>query len=154
MLAIVRLVGTVGVTKKVADTMKMLRVNAANECSLAEDNASVKGMLQMCKDYCTWGEVDSATLAEMMRKRMRVKNSGENRVDEKNLKQFTDYSSFDALAKDVAEGKIKLRDYENVQQTFRLSPPSGGFGQMRDAFPRGESGNRGKEINTLLKRMM
>jgi len=51
-------------------------------------------------------------------------------------------------------GKIKLKDLEKIEPVFRLTPPSKGFKSIKEHYPKGDLGYRGKEINELLKRMI
>jgi hypothetical protein len=77
---------------------------------------------------------------------------GNKRVDEKTLKEMK-IDSIEKFAKNLLEGKTKMKDY-NFQQNFRLTPPSKGFKSVKLTFPKGDLGYRGKEINKLLERMM
>ena len=44
---------------------------------------------------------------------------------------------------------------EEIKPVFRLTPPSKGFKEsVKQHYPEGELGYRGKEINELLKRMI
>ena len=149
MFAIIRIRGNAGMRKEVLATLKMLRLDAPNNCSVVPETESCKGMLQAAKDACAWGEVDEKTFVELLKKRLRMK--GNKRVDEKILKEMK-IESFEKLAKNILEGK-KLEGY-NFQPNFRLTPPSKGFKSVKLTFPKGDLGYRGKEINKLLWRMM
>ncbi len=151
MHAVVRIRGTVGITREVRDTLEMLRLKNANSCALVQENPTSKGMLNLVKDWITYGEIDKNTLVEMLKKRMRLK--GNKRVDENALKEIG-IDSFDALADGLMNGKIKFKDIKNVQPFFRLTPPSKGFKSTRENYPQGDLGHRGKEINALLVRMI
>ncbi len=153
MFAVVRLRGVNNVDRRVGDTLKMMRLKAANNCVLLPETPDVKGMLQKVKDQVTWGEVSKESLVKMLEKRLRAKG-GEKRVDAKLLKQFTSFDSFEAFADAIIEGKAKLHKQENLQATFRLTPPSKGLKSISDHYPRGDLGYRGKEINELIQRMI
>lgn len=152
MFAIVRIRGTIGITSGVRDTLKMLRIDAVNYSVVVPDNPNYKGMLNAAKDWITYGDVDKDTLVAMLKKRLRLK--GNKRVDEKNIKEVTGFDSFDAFADAIIAGKSKLRDFENLQPFFRLTPPSKGFKAIREHYPKGDLGYRAKEINELLMRMI
>jgi len=79
---------------------------------------------------------------------------GNKRVDEKVLKEVTGFNSFEEFAENLIEGKVKLRDYEEIVPVFRLTPPSKGFKSIKEHWPKGDLGYRGKEINELIKRMI
>ncbi|MEM5801961.1 MAG: 50S ribosomal protein L30 [Candidatus Aenigmatarchaeota archaeon] len=152
MLAVIRIRGGVGIKKEVNDTLKMLRLNSANHCSLWENSPSIKGMIEKVKDYVTWGEIDKETLVKLLKKRLRLKNG--SRVDEKILKEVTDFDKFENFAEEILAGRIKLKDFEELQPFFRLTPPSKGFKSIKEYYPKGDLGYRGKEINELIERMM
>lgn len=152
MFAIIRLRGRVNRSKKVEDTFKMLHLNAPNNCVLIPETSSFKGMLNVIKDFCTWGEIERDVLIELLKRRLRKK--GRKRVDEKTLKEITNFSSFEEFADALLEGKVKIKDFKELNPTFRLSPPSKGFKSIKIHYPKGDLGYRGKKINELLKRMI
>jgi len=150
MFAVIRIRGNVGKRVDLKSTLKMLRLDAPNNCAVVPETESYKGMLQAAKDACTWGEIDEKTFVELLKKRLRLK--GNKRVDEKVMKEMK-IDSFEKFAKNILEGKIKMQEYD-FQQNFRLTPPSKGFKSVKLPFPKGDLGYRAKEINKLLERMM
>ena len=152
MYAVVRIRGRVGVRKEVEDTLRMLRLKRVNNCVLVPENPSFKGMLEKAKDYITWGEINKETLVALLRKRLRLR--GDKRVDEKILKEVTDFNSFEEFADALLEGKIRLKDFERLNPVFRLTPPSKGFKSVKQHWPKGDLGYRGEAINELLERMI
>lgn len=152
MYAVIMIRSPIGVRRGVSDTLKMLRLNAINNCVLVLEKPEAKGMIEKIKDVITYGEVEESVLVEILKKRLRLKNG--KRVDEKNLKEVTDFDKFENLAKEILEGRVKLKDFENANPVFRLTPPSKGFNSVKEPYPRGDLGYRGKEINELLRRMI
>jgi len=152
MYAVIRIRGRIGVRKEIEDTLKMLRLKKVNNCVLIPETESYKGMLQKAKDYITWGEIEKETLAEMLRKRLRL--LGDKRVDEKVLKETTGFNSLEDFASALIEGKVRLKDFKKLKPVFRLTPPSKGFKSIKQHWPKGDLGYRGKEINELIKRMI
>lgn len=153
MFAVIRIRGTNSMDGRVQDTMRMMRVKAANQCTLLPETGEVKGMLQKTKDFVTWGEISKETLAKLLEKRLRARGT-EKKIDAEVLKEIAKFDSFDAMADALIEGKAKINKIEGVQPTFRLTPPSGGFRSINQGYPRGDIGYRGKEINALLERMI
>lgn len=153
MFAVIRLRGTIGIEKSVADTLQMMRLKSANNCALLPETPDVKGMLQKSKDYITWGEVSKETLTKMLQKRLHTRDTGK-KINENILKEVSGFDSFDALAQEILDGKIKLQKHEKLESVFRLTPPSSGFKSINNHYPRGDLGYRGKEINKLLERMI
>jgi len=151
MYAVIRIRGTVNTTRGIKDTLEMLRLDKANACSLVLENSTYKGMLSVVKDWVTWGEVDKNNLVETLKKRLRL--NGNKRVDETILKQIG-IDSYEALADGLMTGKTRLKDFNQLQPFFRLTPPSKGFKSVKEGFPKGDLGYRGKEINELLMRMI
>jgi len=141
MYAVIRLRGLVKVRKDIKDTLKMLRLNRNMHCVLLKEDDVVKGMLQKVKDRITWGEVDDDILKILVEKR------GRKPGDER-------------LTKEEAEDIFnKIKENQKIPNTikpvFRLTPPSKGFkNSIKQHYPKGELGYRGKEINKLLKRMI
>lgn len=152
MFAVIRIRSSIGLRKDVEDTLKMLRLNAVNNCVLVPATADYKGMLEKCKDACTWGEISKETLATMLKKRLRLQ--GNRRVDEKVLKEITKSDSFEKFADVLMEGKAKLKDFEKIKPVLRLTPPSKGFKSTKEHYPAGDLGYRGKEINELIEKMI
>ncbi|MDI9618733.1 50S ribosomal protein L30 [Methanothermobacter sp.] len=152
MLAVVRVRGSAGVRRDIADTMEMLRLNRINHAVLVEDTPSYLGMLQKAKDYITWGEIDQETLTAMIAKRARI--IGGERLTDEYIKEKTEYDSVEEFAGAVFRGEVKLED-AGIKPVFRLHPPRKGYEAIKKSFNEGGSlGYRGEKINDLLKRMI
>jgi large subunit ribosomal protein L30 len=151
MFAVIRLRGTPGLSKKVRDTLEMLRLKAVNNCVLVPETPDYKGMLEVVKHTVTWGEIEKETLVELLKKRLR--SEGDKRVDENTLKQITGYG-FEELAEALLAGEVKMKSFPKLKPVFRLTPPSKGLKNVKEFYPKGDLGYRGKEINELLKRMI
>ncbi len=87
----------------------------------------------------------------MLKKRLRLK--GNKRIDGKYLKSIG-FDSFEALADDLISNKVKLKDFPQLQPVFKLTPPSQGLKSIKVHYPKGDLGNRKKEINELIMRMI
>ncbi|GIU69286.1 MAG: 50S ribosomal protein L30 [Candidatus Woesearchaeota archaeon] len=68
-LAIIRLRGTDDVNYKVESTMRMLKLHKKHTCSVYDDKPEIRGMLEKCKDYVTYGELDDDTYKLLVEKR-------------------------------------------------------------------------------------
>ena len=134
MYVVIRVRGTTGVIRKIADNLDMLRLNRINHAVLVEETPSYKGMLQKGKDYITWGEVDAETVAEMIAKRGRI--VGGEKVTDEYLKENTDYDSIEALAEALINSEVKLADL-NIKPVFRLHPPRKGYEGIRFSYKEG-----------------
>jgi len=151
MFFVIRVRGTTGVNKDIADTLKMLRLHRINHGILVEQNPSFEGMLQKAKDYITWGEIDSDNLANIISKRGEF--VGGKRITDESLTENTDYSSVDDLANALINGEIKATDID-MKPVFRLHPPRKGYEGIRHSIREGGSlGYRGESIKELTQRM-
>ncbi|MCL2114904.1 MAG: 50S ribosomal protein L30 [Methanobrevibacter sp.] len=154
MFLVIRVRGTTGVNRDIADTLKMLRLHRINHAVLVEDNPNYKGMLQKAKDYITWGEVNNETLSEIISKRGEF--IGGIRVTDEILAELTEnsgYSSVEELANSLINGNVKAIDID-MKPVFRLHPPRKGYEGIRLSINEGGSlGYRGKLINDLASKM-
>ncbi|MEM1682662.1 MAG: 50S ribosomal protein L30 [Ignisphaera sp.] len=154
--AIIRIRGTVGVPYDVEYTLMLLRLVRKYSCVVYPKTPSIEGMLNVVKDWITWGEIDEKTLIELLRKRGRV--VGNKPLTDEYVKQNIGLESIEALAKAIIEGRVLYHRLENkgIKPVFRLHPPKKGFkGSIRKPYKDGgELGYRGREINELLLRMI
>lgn len=127
--------------KDIKDTLAMLRLNRKMHSVLIKENESMKGMLNKVRNWITWGEVDDENLKILINKRGRKQVN--ERLNEKEAEEI-----FNKI-----KGNEKIP--EEIKPVFRLTPPSKGFKKsIKQHYPDGELGYRGKEINELLKRMI
>jgi large subunit ribosomal protein L30 len=151
MFLVIRIRGSVGVNRGIADTLKMLRLHRVNHAVLIEDNPNYKGMLQKAKDYITWGEVDSATLTEIISKRGEI--VGGEKITNDYINDNTDYLSIEELAEAMINSKVKADDID-MKPVFRLHPPRKGYEGIKLSFNEGGSlGYRGELIKDLAVKM-
>jgi len=151
--AAVRVRGTVNVKPDIKRTLKLLHLTRANHCVLLEEKPSFKGMLQVVKDYTTWGEIDKDVLSKLIKTKGRLE--GEEDITEDYVKSSTSYSGVDKLAQAIVDNKFKYKEIPNVKPLFRLNPPKKGYEGIKRSFKNGGAlGYRGKEINKLIKRML
>lgn len=139
MLAAIRIRGSAGVPVKIEKTLDMLRLRRVNHCVIVPKTPDIEGMLRKAGNYITWGEINMETLETLISKRGRLQ--GGKKTDRKEVRPLTNK---------IIEGK---KD-PGIKPVFRLSPPSGGFRSIRRAYPKGDLGYRGENINELLKRMI
>jgi large subunit ribosomal protein L30 len=151
--AVIRVRGQPDVNYNIQHTMGLLGLNKVNHCVVVPENPSTKGMLQVVKDYCTWGEVDEATLAAMLRARGKI--VGDDDLTDDYLKENSEFADIDALAKAIIENDCKLKDVEGVKPVIRLHPPVKGYeGNKRTYKNGGALGYRGAAVNDLINRML
>jgi len=152
-LYIIRLRGTQNLNPKAKDTLHYMRLNRVNHAVVLPQNATTKGMLQVAKDYVTWGEVDAATLAAAIRAHGRIE--GNKPLTDAHLAAVSPYKTIDDLAAAIVAGKVQYKDIPTVKPLFRLHPARKGLeGIKRSVQNGGALGYRGAKINELLSRMM
>jgi large subunit ribosomal protein L30 len=131
--------------------MKLMRLNRVNHCVIVPENETYDGMLKIIKDYVTWGEVDVETTELMLESS--GKTSGNTIFTKKELKDSS-FKTMKALAKNLSEGKVVMRDVPKLKPIFRLHPPRKGYEGIKRSFKEGGAlGYRGEKINKLIRRM-
>ncbi len=151
-ILVIRIRGTINVSRRVEDTLRMLRVDRNNYASIIDDRPDYKGMLQKAKDWITWGEPDVETIKQMLEKRGEV--PGGNRLTEEHVKAWG-YEDMDKLAEAIHKGEAETHKIEGLKPFFRMHPPKKGFKRSvkRPYNNKGELGYRGEAINELARRM-
>ena len=141
-IAIVRVRGIRNLTPKIKKTLELLRLNKPNHCVLVDDSPQNKGMLNVVKDYVTFGPVSEDTVYRLM---LRRGTKGASL-----LRKVAKEADIKKAAGEVFSGK-RVADY--ADPVFRLPPPSKGYRDIRRNYPEGDLGKR-DEMDTLLRRMV
>lgn len=151
--AVVRVRGTVNVNPDTKRTLQLLNLTRANHCVLLEEKPSIKGMLQVAKDYVTWGEIEKDVLSKLISSRGKIE--GDKELTDDYIKSATSYDNVNKLSEAIIDNKFKYKDIPNVKPIFRLNPPKKGYEGIKRSFAnKGTLGYRGKEINKLIARMI
>jgi len=151
--AVVRVRGIVNVKPDIKHTLELLRLNRVNHCILLEENKVYKGMLQIIKDYTTWGKINKETLSNLMNSRGML--VGDKSITAEYINSATSYDNIDKLSQAIVDNKFKYKEIPEVKPLFRLNPPKKGYEGVKRSFKNGGAlGYRGKEINKLIERML
>ncbi|MDG6228629.1 MAG: 50S ribosomal protein L30 [Candidatus Thermoplasmatota archaeon] len=151
--AVIRVRGTVNIKPSIKKTLELLNLTRANHCVLVDENKSAKGMLQIAKDYVTWGEIDLETLSKLLEARGRL--IGDKPLTDVYVQSATSFKTMDAMAKAIIDKKFIYKELPEVKPIFRLNPPVKGFEGIKRSFVnKGALGYRGNEINHILERML
>ena len=151
--AVVRVRGTVNVKPDIKRTLKLLRLSKVNHCALLEENKVFKGMLQIVKDYTTWGEINKEALSKLIKSRGML--IGNKSITEEYLKSATPYDSIEKLSQAIVDNKFKYNEIPEIKPIFRLNPPKKGCEGIKRSFNNGGAlGYRRKEINKLIEKMI
>ena len=111
-------------------------------------------MLNMIKDYVTWGEINPSIMKMLLTERGRL--MGKKRINEVYLKSKLKMG-FDEFIKEFFEFKKELKDIPGLKLFFRLKPPDKGFDREGIKKPYslgGALGYRKDNINDLISRMI
>lgn len=151
--AVVRVRGTVNVNPDIKKTLQLLNLTRANHCVLVDESKTSKGMLQIVKDYVTWGEITDETVSTLIKKRGRL--IGDKEITDDHVKSATSYKTIDELSNALANNEVKVNEIPEMKKVFRLHPPLKGYeGIKRSVVNKGALGYRGKQITDLLEKMM
>jgi large subunit ribosomal protein L30 len=151
--AVIRVKGTVNIKPDIKKTLSLFRLTKANHCVLLDENKITKGMLQVSKDYITWGEVEKDVLLKLIMNKGKLE--GDKELTDDHIKSATSFNSLNNISQAIADDKFKYKDIPNIKPIFRLNPPKKGYGGIKRSFKKGGAlGYRGKEINKLLDRMI
>jgi large subunit ribosomal protein L30 len=143
----------VHVKQDIVDTMELMNLNRANHCAIIKDGPQARGMLNKAKDFVTWGEVDAATLAKVIKTRGQL--TGRRPITDEYVKANSKFKDIAEFAQQVSAGKAKLTDVKDVKPIIRLHPPVKGYEGIKRSYKVGGAlGYRGKDINALLLRML
>ncbi len=143
-LAVVRVRGRRNVNPKIRKTLELLNLKRVNYCTLVRDDSYFRGMLQVVKDYVTFGPIDDDTLRLLVEKRGR---KGRKRL---NLSE----EGLAALIEEIKQyGTCSRKMREKINPVFRLKPPTRGYKDIKKHYPWGALGPR-PEMDSLLRRMI
>ncbi len=128
----VRIKGLVGMDPDVRKTLESLGLERAYTAGLLPDNPSTLGMLKKVSRYLTWGRPSKQTLATFFSK------AGQPADDQ--------------YVEEILRGEKAL----DRTVIIRLHPPKKGFKRsVKRAYRSGgEYGDRGEEINQLVRKML
>jgi large subunit ribosomal protein L30 len=125
-IAVVRIRGIRNMKPRLKRTFELLRLERPNHCVVIESSPQNMGMLNIVKDYVTFGKVSGGTLTSLEAKR------GKKAVPEK------------GSAKPAAEVR---------KPVYRLHPPKGGMKDIKLPWPMGVLGAR-DNMDAFLKKMI
>ena len=152
----VRVRGAIGMRGKILDTLSMLRMNKVNHGVLIWGEKSFIGMLNKCKDYIAYGEIDEKALVRLLRVRGKVE--GQKALTDEHIKNLTEYKDIKEFAKALLDGKIQYREKDifKIKPVFRLHPPRKGHrGTIKKHYGEGGTlGNVGDYINIIIHKML
>ncbi len=152
----VRVRGAPGMNRKIQDTLKMLRMHKVNHGVLIWADKSALGMMNKCKDYIAYGNINEKSLLRLLRVRGKVE--GNKPLTEEHIKNLTKYKSMKEFGQALMQGEIqyKEKDIYKIKPVFRLHPPRKGHrGTIKKHYGEGGIlGHVGIYINEVLHKMI
>src|SRR5437667_12735121 len=101
--AVLRLRGKSDLRRDVKDTLRLLHLTRQNHCAIVPQNATYRGMLQVVKDYVTWGEVDAEVRARLLLKG--GGHVGDRPIEDALVKGHSKYQSTREFSQGPADGE-------------------------------------------------
>ncbi len=141
MIAVIRIKGKIGIKKPINETLDRLKIRKKYACVILTKPSKVElGMLKKVIDFVAYGEIDDATLKELIEKRGKMINKKKK-------------INSDEIIKELKAGK-KFEEV-NLKPFFRLHPPRGGIESKKHfGVGKGVLGNNKNEINELIRKML
>ncbi|MCX8175067.1 MAG: uL30 family ribosomal protein [Candidatus Micrarchaeota archaeon] len=143
LLAAIRMKGRFSLSPSARATLDSLRLRKLYSCTLLSDSDSAKGMLQAAKDAISFGPISREAAVFLLRRRGRT-------LDGRRLSEAKSQEEIEKLADALLAGKSPHE--LGISASFALSPPKGGFGSRKKAFPGGPLG-RNEKIGELIMKM-
>lgn len=151
-LLVVNLRGLVNTRKPVRKALQQLRLLKRFNAAIVPDNETYRGMLVAAKEHLAWCELNAEIAEKLLSKRAETTDG--KKADEDALKE-SGYGSFKELASAIATGKTLLGEDVGLRNSFRLSPPRGGFKRStRRQFGQGGVLGPNVELMSLVERMI
>jgi len=152
-VAVIRVRGSAKIRHDAVATLEMLRLHRVNHCVLLPTNETTKGMLQVVKDYVTWGEVGPDTVARLLLQRGEL--PGGARLTDEYVKGNSGFTSIISFAKALDKGEARLGDLKGLKPVIRLPPPRQGYRAVKKPYVDGGAlGYRGAKIEQLIDKML
>jgi len=159
---IIRIRGIIGVSPKAKKVMQLFRLRQIHNATLVRLNSATIRMLRLIEPYVTYGIPTRATIEKLVYKRGFGKIDkqripiADNSVIKEGLGQYGINCCADLIHEIVTVGP-HFKQANNFLWPFKLSSPLGGFSaktKLLHYLEGGEAGNRGEEINKMVKKML
>jgi 60S ribosomal protein uL30 len=159
---VIRIRGIIGVSPKAKKVMQLFRLRQIHNATLVRLNEATIRMLRLIEPYVTYGIPTRATIEKLVYKRGFGKINkqripiADNSVIKEGLGEYGINCCADLIHEIVTVGP-NFKQANNFLWPFKLSSPKGGFSRktkLLHFLEGGEAGNRGEEINKLVKKML
>lgn len=155
-----RIRGIIGVSPKVRRILQLLRLRQIHNTVFIKANKATINMLRLVEPFVAYGYPNLKTVRELIYKRgfgkvnkQRIPLADNSVVEEVLGKK--DIICVEDLIHEIYTVGPNFKAAANFLWPFKLSSPNGGFKRKLLHFNEGgDAGNRGEEINALIKRMI
>jgi len=168
---VIRIRGIIGVPPKQRKILQLLRLRQIHNGVFIKLNSATIQMLRLVEPYVAYGYPSLKSVRDLLYKRghgrvadsdaEKVQRSKKSRVAltdnaliEKEL-GWCDVLCMEDIVHEIFTVGKNFKDVNSFLTPFKLSSPNGGFKKKLNHFNEGgDAGNRGEEINALIKRMI
>uniref|UniRef100_A0A7S1BZS4 Ribosomal protein L30 ferredoxin-like fold domain-containing protein n=2 Tax=Corethron hystrix TaxID=216773 RepID=A0A7S1BZS4_9STRA len=159
---VIRIRGIIGVSPKAKKVMQLFRLRQLHNATFVKLNEATIRMLRLIEPYVAYGIPSRKTIENLVYKRGFGKINKQripiqhNSVIEEGLGQFGIKCTADLVYEIVTCGP-NFKQANNFIWPFKLNSPRGGFSRktkLLHYLEGGEAGNRGEEINKMVKKML
>jgi len=159
---VIRIRGIIGVSPKAKKILQLFRLRQIHNATFVRMNEATIRMLRLIEPYVAYGYPSRTTVEKLIYKRGFAKINGQRIpiADNSVISEALSKSGINCCADLVHEISTvgpEFKKANNFLWPFKLSSPLGGFSKrtkLLHFMEGGESGNRGEEIDKLVKRMI
>ncbi|WUR04799.1 ribosomal protein uL30 [Vairimorpha necatrix] len=158
-LVVVKIKSSIGAAPRQRSILKLLRLNKTNSAVLVKNNKSMKRMLQLAKDYISYGSISYELLRKLVYKHGVIKvNDKHRKLNNENIEDAFrgELKCIEEIIYNIYFGTEYFKVCANTLIPFRLKSPQGGFkGKKSKGFTEGGNlGNHYDLIGELVERML
>jgi large subunit ribosomal protein L7e len=160
---VIRIRGIIGVAPKPKKIMQLFRLRQIHNAVFVRMNEATIRMLRLIEPYVAYGYPSRETIKKLIYKRGFGKINkqrtpiSENAVIIDGLSEKTGLKCTADLIHEIVTVGPNFKAANNFLWPFKLTAPRGGFSKktkMLHYLEGGEAGNRGEEINKMVKKMI
>lgn len=157
----IRIRGLKDVLPKAKKALRLMRLTQINSGVFIRLNKSALQLLKIVEPYVAWGYINRETASKLIYARGYGKVAGNrtrlncNQQIAASLARGTDIICLEDLVHEIVTVGKNFKRVNNFLWPFKLRPPRGGYESIKKHFIIGGSfGNREREINSLVNRMI
>jgi large subunit ribosomal protein L7e len=159
-ILVVRIKGINKIAPKPRKVLKLFRLLQLHNAVLVRNNKATRNMLRLIEPFVTFGYPSVQTISKLVYKRGYIKVNNQRIPLNDNVQISAVLGSkgihcVEDLIHQLVTCGACFKECNNLLWTFKLSSPIHGFNHKRTSFIQGgDWGNREKQINNLVNRMI